>query len=202
MSNEKNEREDIVKEGIGRFLDENDLGLTSQNEERILKHILTIFKGSNSISTSMIHNYLQESFEYNKYNIEYMNDGSSAEFSQDALTSILITADRGKRSVKGWLIAVVVVVVIVTSSLLVALLPSKSKLTTAQADELKSLVSQVVMLSDGEGDKATHQAVWNSVKHYNEVKQYGYQASYREFTRDQYVAAKQYLESLIEDGSL
>lgn len=106
INSELRDRELIVKEAIERFLDDNELDISGQNISRLCQHLLRLFVNESSISTSMIHNYLQETRDYN-------------EFNENTITNILMAADKNtpfKRQaykLRPFIIAVILIIAVV-----------------------------------------------------------------------------------------
>lgn len=193
---ELREREKVIQQGLHDFLDDNDLDLSDQNTELIKKHLNTLFTDNKSISATTINNFLSETFEYNEYNRTAFESAHNQELSEEALAAILISADKKKANpAKTWFILLTIFMVII--GLTIYLMPETedTQISISQAEELRMLVSDIVETEKQNGNKTTHQSVWNTIKRNDEIYQLGYKPSYKDFSTQQYKIAKQELEN-------
>lgn len=194
---EDKERAKIINEAIERFLEENDLALSKDNKARVRKHIATLFRSESSVSTSMIHDHLQEAFEYQEYNRMNIEQTDDAEAAEEALTVLLLSTNTRPNRKAAWFLLTLCLV----AALFVfyTLQPNTQPITVAQSDSLKAMVSKIVDLEQQNGNKTTHIAVWNTIKESPEIKGLGYKKSYKDFTQEQYQEAAKLLEAWKKD---
>ncbi len=143
MGKKLTDRELVIKEAIERFLEDNDLELPRKHRGIILKGLLELFATEKSITTTMIHDHLQERFEYNEFNIKALDDVSDP---NEALTQVLITADhlRGIRKLKRYTIPVALVLMLVLAILISSYAPP-----IAPYDHIKPSQEQISLSTAG-----------------------------------------------------
>ncbi len=209
-------RQEIINEAIERFIDDNEIDIADKNITVISNRLQFIFKDKKSISTSKIHDYLQEIYDYNETNRDYRNKGINVdeEDAIDSITSILVTAAPKKEAFtaqKKWIIIVVIVLALSASVLTLhrsttikqeaqQTIADHKSITLAQAKELKALVAEVVKAEKENSNKTTTTGVWNEVKKIKALVDLGYKASYKDFNHAQYIIAKDYLNDWIKKG--
>jgi len=209
-------RQEIIDDAIKRFLDDNAIDIGDENTTVISNRLQFLFKDRKSISTSKIHDYLQEIYDYNEYNRESLSKGINTddESAIESIASILVTAPPKKEALtaqKKW-IMIVILILALTSSIIVfhrsttiqqeaqQTIKDHKSMTLAQAKELKVLVAEVVKTEEENGNQTTTTGVWNEVKQHKAIVDLGYKASYKDFNHAQYTIAKDYLNDWIKKG--
>lgn len=193
---ELKEREKAIQQGLADFLDDHDLDLSDQNTALIKRHLSTLLPDKKSISATAINNLLAQSFEHNEYNRLALENAQGQELSEEALATILIAADKKTQNpARTWLVILIVFFIITGLTILLMPPPIDTPISSTQANELRILVSEIVETEKKNGNKTTHQSVWNTVKRNNNISQIGYKPSYKDFSVKQYEIAKQQLQN-------
>lgn len=187
------DRNKIIREGINDFLDDHGIDFSSQNMERTAKHLFKTFEQDNSISATSINDFLSRIFEYNEGTISSMNSEDGSDY-EELLVSLVVAAEKKtKNPAKIWFIILLGFAILIGAVLLLQPSPQNTVISITQAQDLKSLVADIVKLEKKNNNKTTHQAIWNIVKNLENITQYGFQASYKDFSETQYLEAKKYL---------
>lgn len=182
----------IIQEAINRFLDDNDLFLSDQKTSKVIDWLTLHFKGEASISTSKVHDYLQEKFDFEEYNLALLQNADRPESAEESITALLLATDvkRKKTHMIKWLI---LFLLIIGEIIFLQQRTQNTHITPDQAKELKTLVAEIVATEKENNNKTSHVAIWNVIKKLDKVTAYGNTSSYKDFNHAQHRVAKQYL---------
>lgn len=207
--NEAQDRQKIIQEAIDRFLDDNDLELTKNNKEKLHRNLTLWFQEKSPLSTSFIYNYLQETLEYQEFNIQ-KQQGTGDIADETAIINILINTDPRRPATK--LITILrritkpLMLVYLLITLSYSVIYTQRHQETAQmqiqqisvmeANSLKNMVKEITEISTENGQPISTAAVWAMIKKAPSITNHGTTKSYKNFNRAQYLAAQTLLNTI------
>lgn len=227
------QRQDVLRDGLQDFLDDNKLHLSDQNFDRAFQHLLSATSHFETLTLFDVQNYLQQILEYHEHVIETMNRTGLAE---ESLIKLIITADKEQdpqsqnninkkdstveqNNAVRWKFGITSLPLPIAVSLFLiacfavatpfipnTLLPHSAvsqdaynEIGASSIEELKELVKQLESAEQAAGNDTTTVQIWNDIKALDEVTKHGYKSSYKNFTPEQWEAAKVYLEQRISE---
>jgi endonuclease YncB( thermonuclease family) len=167
--------------------------------KRVERHLFRIFRDREPFIADDVYNYLCALSDWGMSHSDMIDGTESEEYTEESLVKLLICADNKPRFSYFKIALLLIVLVAVVASVLIFQSRSNATITTVQANDLKSIVSNIVSLETKSGNNISHASLWNNIKGLESVKRHGYKTSYKLFTLAQYKAAKEFLQTRIKN---
>ena len=200
----------FIEQALNDFLRDKKLQLTSQQYEK-LKKLLMVRRLEEEMSYANAYNHLSTIMEYRK---DYEINANALEEAEEEMIRIIGAADTQEKEVivesthykKRFLIAAGLLVLLCALFIgtkaagyyLDKQAQKTAIITTAEENEIKSLVAQVVALEKEKGNEITAASVYNEIKNLESVQAHGPATSYKKFNRAQYQKAVFFLSERLK----
>lgn len=201
---------DFIENAIKDFLRDKKLSLTNQQYSK-LKKLLMIRMLEEDMSYASAYNQLSELVEYRK---DYEINANAQDEAEEELIRILGSADtqeiqipvethRFKKRFITVLTLLLTLLISVASYQTLRHIQIKTAemntvISTEQENEIKDLVSQLIVLEKSRGNDITAASIYNKIKKLDTVTAHGEASSYKKFNRAQYQAAIQFLNQELQ----
>lgn len=202
---------DFINKALDDFLRDKKLQLTDQQYEK-LKKLLMVRLLEDEMSYASAYNQLTDIMEYRK---DYEINANALDEAEEEMIRIIGAADVKQVEVivettkyKKRFMACTALLALLCIGL-VGIQASnyfKNKnaamtaiITTAEEQNLKALVQQIVAFETERGNEVTHNAIYNDIKKLESVQTLGTATSYKKFNRAQYEAAVKYLNGRVKN---
>lgn len=164
---ETSDRKSIIREGLERFLEESGLDFTNKRQGQIIDRLFFYFCDHKSISASLIHSYLADTYDYVEHSRHSLDSATYSDAIEDALFSIMTAAETKPQKVNPYMkqaVFLIFALLTVAGCYFAINEPLSRPITTEQAELLKDKVASIVEAEIRNNNNTSHTAVWNRLK--------------------------------------
>ncbi len=202
-----------ITQALNNFLKDKNLRLTDQQYIR-LKKLLMVRLLDEDITYESAYQHLCDIKEYRK---DYEINANAPNEAEEEMIRIIGAADIEQVEVtvevdhykKRFIVAVALLGVMCAgvvflmanqyvSNKKIEMLASAQVINTAEEDQIKALVQQIVTMETKNGNKITHSAVYKEMKELEGIQSLGEARSYKKFDKAQHKVAVEYLSGRLK----